>query len=66
MANLLQLFAHRCSKWVASCGRWDVGGLQAPVISGCTASKQVSKYWFVSATKQGQINWIKLSILIIN
>jgi len=26
MANLLQLFAHRCSKWVASCGRWEVGG----------------------------------------
>jgi len=51
MANLLQLFAYRCDKWVASCGRWEVGGLWALTISGCT----VSKCWIVSAAKQGQI-----------
>jgi len=35
MANLLQLFARKCDRWVASCGRWVFGGLQAPMISAC-------------------------------
>jgi len=26
MGNLLQLFAHGCDRWVASCGWWEVGG----------------------------------------
>jgi len=26
MGNLLQLFAYRCDKWVASCGGWKGGG----------------------------------------
>jgi len=26
MGDLLQLFVYGCDKWVACCGRWDVGG----------------------------------------
>jgi len=39
MGNILQLFARGCDQWVASGGCWEVGGWQAPKISGCTASK---------------------------
>jgi len=35
MGCILQQFAHRCNKWVASCGRWEGGRWQAPKISTC-------------------------------
>jgi len=49
MGNLLQLFAHRCDKWVASYGRWVyilVGncGWQAPNISTCIWQVSIGLY----------------------
>jgi len=35
MGDLLQQFAHRCDRWMASCGHWEVGGWQTPNISAC-------------------------------
>jgi len=52
MGNLLQLFAGRCDRWVASCGRWVVGGWQAPKISVCIWQVSIG---LISASKQGQI-----------
>jgi len=53
MGNLLQLFAHRYDKWVASRGRREVGGWQAPKISACI--------WQVSIGLYQQENKAKLS-----
>jgi len=58
MGDLLQLFAHGYSKWLASGRRWEVGEWQAPKISACIW--QVSKCWTISLSKQGQIKYIKL------
>jgi len=56
MGSILQLFAHRCSKWVASCGRWEVGGCQAPKISACIWQASISLYKQQNKAKSSRLN----------
>jgi len=57
MANLWQLFAHICSKWVASCGRWEGGGWQAPKISACIWQASIGLHQRHSKAKSSKLNY---------
>jgi len=54
MENLLQLFAHGCDKWVASCGRWGLRGDGCRQLVGVNG-KQVS-VCISSKTRQNQVD----------
>jgi len=56
MGDLLQLFAHICNRWVASCRRWVVGGWQAPKISTCIWQVSIGLYQQQGKTKSCGLN----------
>jgi len=56
MANLLQLFAYRCDKWVASGGRWEVDGWQVPKICACIWQVSIGLYQQQNKAKSSRLN----------
>jgi len=56
MGNLLQLFSHRCNKWVASGGHWEVDGWQAPKISACICQAIIGLYQQQNKAKSSRLN----------
>jgi len=56
MQNILQLFAHGCSKWVACCGCGDVGGWEAPMISACIWQASIGLYQRQNKAKSSRLN----------
>jgi len=56
VANLLQLFAHACDKWVACCRRWEVGGW-APKISACIWQASIGLYQRGNKAKSSGLNF---------
>jgi len=47
----------RSNKWVASGGRWEVGGLQALKISACIWQVSIGLYQRQNKGKSSGLNW---------
>jgi len=52
----LQQFAYRCDKWVASGGRWEGGGWQAPNISAYIWQASIGLYQHQNKAKSSRLN----------